>query len=150
MTIDWEALRTAVGTATLDRAHQLSAADVRRLACDCALIPAVLGTDSEPLDIGRATRTVPRAIRRALIARDRGCSFPGCDRPSQFCAAHHVCHWADGGSTSVGNCCLLCESHHQQVHLQGWDVTIQGGRVEFRPPAIIDPQRKPLTNPLRQ
>jgi hypothetical protein len=47
------------------------------------------------------------------------------------------------------NCCLLCPAHHQQVHLQGWDITIHGGRVQFRPPMIIDPDRRPLTNPLR-
>ncbi|HEX5349812.1 MAG TPA: DUF222 domain-containing protein [Pseudonocardiaceae bacterium] len=53
-------------------------------------------------------------------------------------------------ATSVENCCLLCPMHHQQVHLQGWDITIQGGRVEFLPPTIIDPYRRPLTNPLRR
>jgi len=110
----------------------------------------VLGGDSEPLDVGRATRTAPRGIRRALIARDGGCCFPGCHRPPGICSVHHVRHWADGGETSVGNCCLLCPMHHQQVHLQGWDITIQGGRVEFRAPAIIDPDRRPLFNPLRQ
>lgn len=149
VTIDWDAPRAAVGTATLDYGHQLSAADARRLACDCKLIPVVLGAESEPLDVGRASRTAPLGIRRALIARDGGCSFPGCHRPPGSCAVHHIQHWADGGDTSVCSCCLLCPMHHQQVHLQGWDVTIHGGRVEFRPPAIIDPQRKPLTNPLR-
>ena len=150
VTIDWDALRTAVGAATLDHGQLLTAADARRLGCDCQIIPVVLGGESEPLDVGRAARTVPRGIRRALIARDGGCSFPGCNRPPQRCAAHHVRHWADGGPTSVGNCCLLCPMHHQQVHLQGWDITINGGRVEFRPPVIIDPDRQPLTNPLRQ
>ncbi|MGQ0773413.1 MAG: DUF222 domain-containing protein [Pseudonocardiales bacterium] len=150
LTIDWEALRAGLGTATLDYGHLISAGDARRLACDCKVIPVVLGGDSEPLDVGRAMRTVPLGIRRALVARDRGCTFPGCHRPPRRCAAHHAQHWIDGGETSVENCCLLCEMHHQQVHLQGWDVTIQGGRVEFRPPAIIDPDRKPLTNPLRR
>ncbi|MGH3913369.1 MAG: DUF222 domain-containing protein [Pseudonocardiaceae bacterium] len=150
VTIDWEALRAGLGTATLDYGHPISAADARRMACDCKVIPVVLGGDSEPLDVGRTLRTVPLGIRRALVARDRGCSFPGCHRPPRFCAAHHVRHWIDGGETSVDNCCLICEMHHQQVHLQGWDVTIHGGRVEFRPPAIIDPDRKPLTNPLRR
>ncbi|MGH3789022.1 MAG: DUF222 domain-containing protein, partial [Pseudonocardiaceae bacterium] len=150
VTIDFDALRTSLGTATLDYGQQISAGDARRLACDCKLIPAVLGGDYEPLDVGRAQRTVPLGIRRALVARDRGCSFPGCGRPPRICDAHHVRHWADGGETSAQNCCLLCEMHHQQVHLQGWDVTIHGGRVEFRPPAIIDPDRRPLTNPLRR
>ncbi|MGH3992610.1 MAG: DUF222 domain-containing protein, partial [Pseudonocardiaceae bacterium] len=150
VTIDWDALRTGLGTATLDYGQLISAGDARRIACDCKLIPVVMGSDSEPLDVGRAMRTVPLGIRRALIARDRGCSFPGCNRPPRVCDAHHALHWADGGETSVANCCLLCEMHHQQVHHQGWDITIHGGRVEFRPPAIIDPDRRPLTNPLRR
>ena len=148
--IDWEALRAGIGAATLDDGQLITATDARRLACDCRVIPVVLGADSEPLDVGRASRTTPRSIRRALIARDRRCCFPGCHRPPQFCDAHHVRHWVDGGDTSVGNCCLLCPMHHQQVHLQGWDIAIQGGQVEFRPPAIIDPDRRPLTNPLRR
>jgi Domain of unknown function (DUF222)/HNH endonuclease len=143
VTIDWDALRTEVGTAMLDYGQRLSVATARRLSCDCTAIPAVLSGEGEPLDIGRAQRTVPLGIRRALVARDGGCTFPGCDRPPALCAGHHAIHWADGGTTSVNNCCLLCSRHHQQVHLQGWDVTIHGGRVEFRPPAIIDPDRSP-------
>lgn len=150
VTIDWDALRTGLGSGTLDYGQVISATTARRLSCDCKLIPIVLGGEGEPLDVGRAQRTVPLSIRRALVARDRGCSFPGCHRPSRFCAAHHCVHWADGGETSVQNCCLLCTMHHQQVHLQGWDVTIHGGRVEFRPPPIIDPDRRPRTNPLRR
>ncbi|MGH3764491.1 MAG: DUF222 domain-containing protein [Pseudonocardiaceae bacterium] len=150
ITLDWEALRTGLGTATLDYGQRISAATARRISCDAKVIPVVLGGDSQPLDVGRAQRTVPLGIRRALIARDRGCSFPGCHRPPRICDAHHARHWADGGETSVENCCLLCEMHHHQVHLQGWDVTIRGGRVEFRPPTIIDPDRRPRTNPLRR
>jgi hypothetical protein len=149
VTLDWDALRTGLGTAMLDYGQLISAAAARRIACDCKLIPVVLGGDSEPLDVGRAQRTVPLGIRRALVARDRGCSFPGCDRPPGLCEAHHIIHWADDGVSSVANCCLLCPMHHQQVHLQGWDITIHGGRIHFRPPAILDPDRRPLTNPLR-
>ncbi|HEX6403359.1 MAG TPA: DUF222 domain-containing protein [Pseudonocardiaceae bacterium] len=149
VTIDWDALRTGLGAAALDYGQLISAGDARRMACDCKVIPVVMGGKSEPLDVGRAMRTAPMGIRRALVARDGGCSFPGCDRPPGICEAHHVRHWIDNGVTSVGNCCLLCPVHHQQVHLQGWDITIQGGRVEFQPPPIIDPDRRPLSNPLR-
>jgi hypothetical protein len=147
--VDWEALRTGLGAAMLDYGQRLSAGDARRMACDCKVVPVVLGGDSEPLDVGRAQRSVPMGIRRALVARDRGCAFPGCDRPPGLCEAHHAQHWIDGGVTSVATCCLLCPAHHQQVHRQGWDITINGGCVAFHPPPIIDPHHRPLTNPLR-
>ncbi|HEX4103798.1 MAG TPA: DUF222 domain-containing protein, partial [Pseudonocardiaceae bacterium] len=103
VTIDWEALRTGLGVATLDYGTLISASDARRWACDAKIIPVVLGGRSEPLDVGRALRTVPLSIRRALVARDRGCAFPGCDRPPGMCQAHHCRHWIDNGETSVEN-----------------------------------------------
>jgi hypothetical protein len=138
VTIDWEALRTGLGTAMLDYGQLISTGHARRMACDFKIIPVALGGDSEPLDVGRA---VPMSVRRALVARDGGCAFPGCDRLPGLCEAHHTQHWIDGGVTAVETCCLLCPGHHHQVHLQGWDVTIRSGRVEFRPPAIIDPDQ---------
>jgi hypothetical protein len=149
VTIDWEALRTGLGVATLDYGTLISASDARRWACDAKIIPVVLGGRSEPLDVGRALRTVPLSIRRALVARDRGCAFPGCDRPPGMCQAHHCRHWIDNGETSVENCVLLCEAHHRHVHHTGWEILIHPGHVEFIPPAIIDPTRTPLHNPLR-
>ena len=77
MTIDWDALRTGVGNATLDYGQRLSVATARRLSCDCKVIPAVLSGEGEPLDVGRAQRTVPLGIRRALVARDGGCHLSG-------------------------------------------------------------------------
>ncbi len=149
VTIDWEALRTGLGVATLDYGTLISASDARRWACDAKIIPVVLGGRSEPLDVGRALRTVPLSIRRALVARDRGCVFPGCDRPPGMCQAHHCRHWIDNGETSVENCVLLCEAHHRHVHHTGWEILIHPGHVEFIPPTIIDPTRTPLHNPLR-
>lgn len=110
VTIDWDALRAGLGTATLDYGQLISAATARRIACDCKVIPVVLGGDGEPLDVGRAQRSVPLGIRRALVARDRGCTFPGCNRPPRLCDAHHVVFWADGGVTSVQTaaCCVRC------------------------------------------
>jgi hypothetical protein len=141
VTIDWDALRTGLGKATLDYGQLISAAAARRISCDAKVIPVVLGGDGEPLDVGRAQRTVLLGLRRALVARDRGCAFPGCDRPPGLCEGHHLVHWAEGGVTSASNYCLLCAMHHQQVHHQGWDITIRGGRVEFRPPPTIDPDQ---------
>jgi hypothetical protein len=149
VTIGWEALRTGLGSATLDYGSHLSASAARRWACDAKVIPVVLGGASEPLDVGRAMRTVPLSLRRALVVRDGGCAFPGCDRPPGLCQVHHCRHWVDGGETSVENCVLLCETHHRQVHHTGWEIFIRLGYVEFIPPSIIDPHRTPLHNPLR-
>ncbi len=77
----------------------LTPSQVRWYACDCTVSRIILGPDSEPLDIGRATRIIPPAMRRALIARDRHCQHPGCDRDHRWCDAHHIQHWADGGAT---------------------------------------------------
>ena len=89
---------------------------LRRVACDAALVPYVLGTAGEPLDLGRVVRLFTRAQRRLLWRRDRGCTFPGCAAPASWARAHHVRHWADGGASDVGNAALLCERHHTVVH----------------------------------
>ena len=127
-------------------ATKLTAADARRLACDSTVIPVVLGTDSEPLDVGRATRTIPTAIRRALILRDGGCAHPGCDRPPRTCHAHHIHHWADGGPTALPNLVLLCGKHHRLIHDTEWTIHTTGGRPTFLPPGWLDPRRQPRTN----
>ena len=121
----------------------LSAALARRLACDATLIPIVLGSASEPLDVGRATRLIPPALRRALIARDRGCAFPGCRRPPRWCEAHHIRYWSDGGATALDNLVLLCGHHHDVIHHGQWTVTITNGRPLFTPPVWLDPTRSP-------
>ncbi len=149
VTIGWDALRTGLGDATLDYGTHVSASETRRWACDAKIIPIVLGGASEPLDVGRAMCTVPLSLRRALVARDRGCAFPGCDRPPGLCHAQHCQHWADGGETTVENCVLLCEVHHQHVHHTGWKILTHPDHAEFIPPVTIDPDRRPLRNPLR-
>jgi len=88
----------------------------RRLTCDAAIVPMVLGADSEPLDIGRRTRTIPPSIRRAIENRDKSCTWRGCDAPSSWCDVHHDTHWAHGGETSLTNCRLLCRKHHTATH----------------------------------
>jgi hypothetical protein len=89
---------------------------VRRLACDASITRVILDPDSQPLDVGRRTRTIPPAIRSALIARDRGCTYPGCDRGPLWTDAHHIKHWADGGTTALDNLVLLCRQHHRAAH----------------------------------
>ncbi|QIM20180.1 DUF222 domain-containing protein [Phycicoccus sp. HDW14] len=89
---------------------------LRRLACDAALVPHVLGSADEPLTVGRLVRLFTRAHRRHLRLRDRGCTFPGCTAPAAWARAHHVRHWVDGGRTDVTNAALLCQRHHTTVH----------------------------------
>ena len=119
------------GTADIDGAGPTNAASARRIGCDSTVLRVVLGAESQPLDIGRATRTIPTHIRRALIIRDRGCAFPGCHRRPRQCHAHHVTHWADGGPTGVDNLVLLCGQHHRLIHHSSRTVRITRGTPEF-------------------
>ncbi len=89
---------------------------VRRLACDSSIVRMILDDRSRPIDVGRATRTISPALRRALNARDRGCQWPGCEAPPGWCDAHHIRHWIDGGPTELDNLILLCRTHHTAVH----------------------------------
>jgi Domain of unknown function (DUF222)/HNH endonuclease len=89
---------------------------VRRLACDAAVIPAVLGSEGEVVDLGRAVRLFTPGQLRRLWLRDAGCTFPGCTMPAHWTDAHHLVHWADGGPTVLDNAALLCARHHTVVH----------------------------------
>ena len=131
-------------SATLEDGSRVSAETLRRVACDCALV-AVSG-DGENLNVGRRTRSIPPAIRRALMVRDRGCVFPGCTHTS-FLHAHHIKHWLHGGETSLDNAALLCSVHHRLVHEGGWTISrAADGALLFHPP-----RGRPLTqNPPRE
>ncbi|OFW67255.1 MAG: hypothetical protein A2Z12_05955 [Actinobacteria bacterium RBG_16_68_21] len=100
----------------LDDTGVITPQAVRRLACDSKVTRIVTRAESQILDVGRTTRVVPTGMRRALVARDRGCVIHGCGAPRRWCDAHHIVHWADGGSTSLGNLVLLCDRHHTLVH----------------------------------
>ena len=125
---------------------RVSAETSRRVACDAALVVMPHAPDGAILDVGRKTRTIPPALRRALQARDRQCRFPGCH--ARRCDAHHVRHWADGGATRLDNLVLLCRRHHRAVHEEGFTVRLDpAGDAEFcwpdgRPfPAVPPPPR---------
>jgi hypothetical protein len=118
------------GRSELDDGTRVSAETSRRLSCDAGLVRMSHRPDGQILSVGRRTRTIPPALRRALEARDRGCRFPGCGL--RFTDGHHVRHWADGGETSLGNCLPLCRHHHTLVHEGGWRVEWWGeGRPAF-------------------
>jgi len=151
VTLSWQQLRDQVGAGLLDTGDLLTPATVRRLACDALIVPAVLGGDGQVLDVGRARRLIDGPLRRALVLRDKGCCFPGCDRPARWCHGHHVQSWADGGETSLANSALLGGFHHREIHHGGWQVHIAAdGHPQFTPPAYVDPQRRPVRNTLHR
>jgi len=126
--VDLRSLEGRVGhRSELDHAGPVHPESVRRLVCDASISRVVTRGGSEPLDVGRRTAVVPVPMRRAVIVRDRHCRFPGCDRPPPWCDAHHVKHWADGGTTSVNNLILMCRRHHRLVHEGGFEIEIRGG-----------------------
>jgi hypothetical protein len=139
VTIDFDDLKagTAGAVGELFFGGNLSAAAVRLLACDAAVLPIVLGGDSQPLDVGTEQRFVNRYIRRALNKRDKGCVV--CKAPPWMCHAHHVQHWADGGPTSLQNLALLCAAHHRAVHAGQWAIFITDGIVQVTRPPWADP-----------
>jgi hypothetical protein len=137
----------------------VSAGELRMLACSADLIPVVLGSDSQVLDMGMAVRLAPPPLRRAVGLRDGGCAFPGCTTPIRHCDLHHVRPWQEGGPTNRDNTVALCRVHHtlceprppttgtdgQPVIPDGWDVRIDHrGLPEFLPPAALDPARTPV------
>jgi hypothetical protein len=133
VTVEHEVLAGMVrGTGLAMSGDVLGIETVRRLACDATIIPMVLGTKGEPLDVGRERRLVTRGLRTALWQRDRGCSFPGCTCPAQWTDAHHVRHWWAGGRTSLLNLALLCRRHHTYVHRHNLTATVTPTSVTWR------------------
>ncbi|GAA2757313.1 HNH endonuclease signature motif containing protein [Actinopolymorpha rutila] len=124
----------------------ISAATVRRLACEADLIPVVLGGDGQVLDLGRSDRFFKEHQRRALAIRDGShCHFPGCQIPEPRCVTHHMTAWDHGGPTDLANGVLLCRFHHVTVHHKGWLVRMgTHGHPEYVPPEWTDPQRRVL------
>lgn len=107
---------------------------LRRLSCDATLIPLVHGVGGSLLDVGRRTRAIRGALRRALFARDGGCRFPGCAQ-RRWVDGHHIRHWAHGGETSLANLVLLCRHHHRLLHEGGFRITVDAaGAVSFHRP----------------
>lgn len=134
VTMDLAALEgRAGGRASLGDVGTITPESARRLACDASVTRVITDARSVPLEVGRATKVVSPALRRAVAVRDGGCRFPGCERPPGWCDAHHVRHWADGGETGLSNLVLLCRPHHRLIH-RGFGVAMVGHRPEFRRP----------------
>jgi hypothetical protein len=131
--VDEAALADAEGGYELAEGPALAAETARRLACDASVVE-LKERGGEPLSVGRKTRSIPPALRRALRRRDRGCRFPGCEN-HRFVDAHHIEHWARGGETSMDNLVLLCRRHHRLVHEGGYLVErLPVGKLRFRYP----------------
>lgn len=145
VTIPYNVVKQELEAGTLDNGDRITPETARRLACDSRLLPAVLDGTGQPLDVGRTKRLVTGTLRQALTTRDRGCSFPGCDRGPRWTDAHHIIPWAAGGPTSIGNLALLCQVHHTEIHTpSGWTMhTATDGFPTFIPPRHLDPQQLP-------
>lgn len=145
VTVRLDELENRARAACLDFGGTLSPEALRMLCCDARVVPIVMGGAGQPLDVGRATRTIPDGLRRAIAARDHGCAR--CGLPPSWCEIHHVRPWEDGGPTSLDNCAMLCRACHRLVHHGGWDVHMRHGLPEFLPPLWIDPERRPRRRP---
>src|ERR1700712_4247696 len=148
VTMNWDALTGMISGASFDTGAMISPAQARKFLCDAKVIPMVLGSNSEILDVGRSSRTFPAHIRRAIVARDKGCAWPGCDRPPDWSDGHHIEFWRrDFGATSYKNGCLLCRFHHTEIHKEEWVIQMAAdGIPEFIPPRWLDPSQKPRRN----
>ncbi|MCW2856181.1 MAG: endonuclease, partial [Marmoricola sp.] len=134
VTIREETLRDALAVAQLDTGAEISAGEARRLACNAAILPAVLGAGSIPLDLGRSARLFSEAQRTALGLRQQTCAAQGCDRPFAWTEIHHLQPWGAGGPTDLNNAIGLCHFHHQRIHDPAFD-------HEAKPDGIVFHQR---------
>lgn len=146
--LDHDRLRQrAEGAGVLETGEPLAAGDLRRLCRDADILPAVLGTDSDVLDLGHTARLATPAVRTALDLRDGGCIFPHCDLPPSRCQAHHILPWWAGGATDRTNLALLCPTHHALVEPRGTD----GMPTRDQWHVVIDPHtHKPACIPPRE
>lgn len=148
VTVDQDTLRRDSGLAALADGTPVSWARARQIACDAAALPIVLDGAGVPLDVGREQRFFAGAVRLAVLQRDGGCVFPGCDRMPAGCDVHHVIPWWNGGATDLDNGVALCPHHHGLVEprpgADQWHVQWAGDRLpEFIPPTTLDPARRP-------
>jgi hypothetical protein len=124
ITIGLDSLTQERGEGFFDDGTPITAHDARRMACDANVHRVITRADGSILDYGRATRIISAALFTVLSIRDRGCRFPGCDRPCHVTDAHHIRHWIDHGHTAPDNLVLLCRYHHGVIHRPGWTIQL--------------------------
>ncbi len=142
VTIPLSSLLGSTGFGLTNGGHELSPALTRALGCDAEFLTAVLDPDGNLLDCGRLNRLFVGKTRLALELRDRGCAWPGCDRPISWTQGHHILSWLAGGETKTSNGVLLCPYHHREIEKAEWKVAIRDHRAWFRPPKWIDPTQR--------
>jgi hypothetical protein len=124
-----------IGCGEIENGPGVTAETSKRICCDTSVSRIVADQYGEPLSIGRKSRVIPPAMRRALQARDRQCRFPGCTH-RHFIDGHHIRHWAEGGETGLDNLVLLCRHHHRLVHEGGFGCEKDStGKIIFTDPA---------------
>ena len=131
VTVGLAELKTGVGAGSTLGGQLLGIETIRRIACDAMIIPVVMGTDSEILDVGRARRLFTGGLLAAMRLRDKGCTIPDCTAPPEWADAHHLIHWVDGGTTSLLNGALICPRHHTIAHQRGWTATATAAEVTW-------------------
>jgi hypothetical protein len=147
VTIDYDNLAARTGHAVASDGTRIPAARLLELADQAEIIPTVLNSSGAVLSLGRTKRIASRAQTLALVARDSGCSFPGCAHPPEFCERHHIREWADGGPTDLDNLTLLCRYHHHNFATRGWTCRLnEDGIPEWVPPRHVDRSQTPLVN----
>jgi Domain of unknown function (DUF222)/HNH endonuclease len=146
LTLTLEQLEARTGLATTAHGGRISVPQALRIAAEADIVPVVVGDAGGVLSYGLTRRTASTGQRRALAARDRGCSFPGCDRPPDWCESHHVIAWADGGRTDLNNLTLMCGFHHREHRKRGWACQMTDGIPRWRPPRWIDSAQTPRRN----
>ncbi|HEY4556871.1 MAG TPA: HNH endonuclease signature motif containing protein, partial [Enteractinococcus sp.] len=119
---------------------------ILRLLCDVSVSPVTLTGDRQVLSVGRKQRQFRTHIRRAILARDRGCTVPGCHWPAAWCEMHHINFWSNEGETSIENGITLCSHHHQALHAKTLEIQIIDGVVKFIQHRLIDPSQQPRQN----
>ncbi|MET1005803.1 MAG: DUF222 domain-containing protein [Propionibacteriaceae bacterium] len=147
VTIGYEDLMNRTGHGESSDGTLIPVQDVLRLADQADIFPAVLTGTGALLNLGRSRRIASHAQTLALIARDGGCSFPGCSHPPEYCDRHHIKEWIKGGFTDLDNLTLLCRYHHTRFAQHGWTCALNSdGIVEWTPPRWIDATQTPQVN----
>jgi hypothetical protein len=148
VTIGLEELLAKAGIGEIADGTQLTADQLLRIADEAEIWPTIIDRNGVPLALGRSRRLASPGQTMALIARDAGCSFPGCTHPASWCDRHHILDWIFGGLTDLDNLTLLCRYHHTHFLQKGWSCRINtDGLPEWIPPRWLDQDQQPHINP---